>query len=64
MPIPPKTPILRQARCLKCGWQQTWAEHTDVWLPAPEECPKCGGEVTCKKVDSVLARIKALFSGS
>lgn len=61
MPVPPKTPILRQARCLKCGWQRTWVERTDVWLPAPKICPKCGGTVTCKQVDGVWDMVKTLF---
>lgn len=63
MPIPPRYPIPKQARCLKCGWKQTWINKTDTALPPPQECPKCGGSVECKPTDTLWAHIAARLPG-
>lgn len=58
MPVPLKTP--QQWSCSQCNWRQTALSKSDVLLPKPEKCPKCGGEVELKAA-TLASRITSLF---
>lgn len=58
MPTPLRAP--QQWGCSKCDWQQTVVIKSDVLLPKPDKCPKCGEEVKLKTA-TLLSRIHSLF---
>ena len=44
--MPLKTP--QQWVCSQCGWRQDAVMKSDVLLPKPACCPKCGAEVVMR----------------
>lgn len=58
MPVPLRTP--QQWACSQCDWRQAAVSKSDVLLPKPEKCPKCGGAVELKAA-TLVSRITSLF---
>lgn len=58
MPVPLKTP--QQWSCSQCDWRQAAVSKSDVLLPKPKQCPKCGSKVELK-VATLTGRITSLF---
>lgn len=58
MPIPLKAP--QQWSCNQCNWRQAAFSKSDVLLPKPEKCPKCGGSVGLQSA-TLMSKISALF---
>ena len=58
MSVPPKIP--QQWACSECDWRHHILIKSDVLIPAPQECPKCGGKLVLKPV-SVLGAFLSLF---
>lgn len=58
MPVSLKTP--QQWACSQCDWRQTVVNKSDVLLPKPEKCPKCGSEIELK-VATMTNRITSIF---
>lgn len=46
MPVSLKTP--QQWACSQYDWRQAVVNKSDVLLPKPEKCPKCGSEIELK----------------
>lgn len=59
MPIPPKMP--QQWSCSQCKWRYAPVIQSDVLIPKPEKCPKCGSEVVLKPADTIMGRLAGLF---
>lgn len=59
MPVAPKTPL--QWSCSRCGWRQDAVMRSDVLVPRPERCPKCGGDELVVKPTSFLDKLQNLW---
>lgn len=47
MPIAPGKPM--QWVCSQCTWKHQGVIKSDVLMPKPDKCPKCGSEVVLKE---------------
>lgn len=59
MPIQQKTP--QQWACNQCDWRHEYVIKSDVLIPKPEKCPKCGNEKLVLQPTSFLNKLQNLW---
>lgn len=49
--------------CVSCGWQREASKGSDMLLPKPRQCGKCGSQNLELKQGNMLSGLFKMFSG-